>query len=100
MTGRVSSLLLPAAAALVLAAGCESIPEIKVPETVKVQVPVACVDPAQRPKAPPLRTEADLMAMDRGRRTLAAWADLKKHEVYTAELEAIVEGCSRIPARP
>ena len=97
MTCRVSSSLLPVALALALAAGCESIPEVKVPEKVLVQVPVACVEAAKRPKAPELRTEAHLMAMDRGRRTLAAWSDLKKHETYMALLEAIVEACSRIP---
>lgn len=97
MNRRELLLLLVAAVALALAAGCNSIPEVEVPKEVLVPTPIACVDPAKRPKAPELRSEADLMAMDRYRRTLAAWQDLKKHEVYMAELEAIVEGCSRIP---
>jgi len=71
--------------------------EIKVPERVEVPVPVACISPAERPAKPAVRTEADLMAMDHYRRTLAAWSDLKKLGIYAGQLEALVEGCSRIP---
>lgn len=74
---------------------CAGAPAIEVPKTVQVPVPVACV--TERPQKPALRTEADLMAMDRYRRTLAAWSDLKKLELYAAELEALVEACARIP---
>ena len=81
---------------LALAPGCA--PDLKVPEKVDVEVPVACVRPEDVPARPALRTEADLMAMDRYRRTLAAWSDLRKLEAYAAELEAIAAGCSRIPA--
>ena len=82
-------------------AACSSIPEIRVPERVLVPTPIACVDPAKRPPAPQLRAEADLLAMDQYRRTLAVWQDLKKHEAYMVQLEAIVEGCSRLtPSSP
>lgn len=76
-------------------ASCQT--TVDVPKQVNVRVSTACVDQDKRPKRPELRTESDLMAMDRNRRTLAAWSDLKKHELYTAELEAVVEGCSRLP---
>lgn len=81
-----------------LLAACTTVPEVKIPETVRVQVPVPCVSPEARPQRPALRTEADLMAMDTYRRTLAAWATLETLRGYSAELEAVVEGCARIPA--
>jgi hypothetical protein len=84
----------------VLATGCGALAgcagALDVPETVEVAVPVACISPAERPARPATRTESDLMAMDHYRRTLAAWSDLKKLERYAGELEALVEGCSRI----
>ena len=92
------NLLLLVLVAVSALAACSNLPEVRVPERVSVPTPVPCVDPARRPRAPQLRTEADLLAMDRYRRTLAAWQDLKKHEAYQVELEAVVEGCSRIPA--
>jgi len=75
--------------------GCST--GIQVPEKVPVPVPVACIKPGAKPVRPAVRTEADLMGMDRYRRTLASWSDLVKLQGYTAELEAIVEGCSRLP---
>lgn len=95
MTARV---LLPLAMSCAALVACSS--AVQVPERVEVQVPVACVAAADVPKRPPVRTEADLMAMDRYRRTLAAWSDLKSLEAYSTKLEAIAEGCSRIAPRP
>ena len=92
-------LLIAAPLALALASGCSTIPEVNVPREVRVQVPVPCVDPAARPQRPATRTEPDLLAMDTYRRTLAAWSDLTRLRAYAGELEAVVEGCSRIPAR-
>lgn len=77
-------------------AGCAA-QTVTVPREVKVEVPTACVDHASKPQRPALRTQAELLAMPQGVRTLAAWADLKAYEAYSAELEAVVEGCSRIP---
>lgn len=91
-------LLVLAAGAAALAAACT--PAVQIPEQVRVEVPVACVAVANVPPRPDVRTEADLLNMPRGLRTLAAWSDLKKTEIYAAELAALVEGCSRIPRPP
>ncbi len=93
-------LLLAALAAVPLASSCDTVPAVDVPKEVRVPVPVACVDPADLPERPALRTEADLMAMDTYRRTLAAWQDLKRWEAYGAKLEAITTACSRLHVEP
>lgn len=87
--------------ALAPAAGCGTLRDVVVPREVKVQVPVPCIDPADVPRRPATRSEADLLAMDAYRRTLAAWSDLKRLEAYAAELEAVVAACARMPpAKP
>jgi type IV pilus biogenesis protein CpaD/CtpE len=102
MTRRADSSLLLRSAALAAAAlalaSCSSLPELQVPKEVKVQVPVPCVDAARRPQRPPLASDDDLMAMDRATRTLRAWSERQKALGYLGELEAVVEGCARIPA--
>lgn len=98
----VSSLLLRAFLVVGLAwtlASCSGLPAIKVPETVKVPVPVACVNPGKRPKPPAIVDTAALMAMDERARTLRTFADRTTLIVYAGELEAVVEGCSRIPGQ-
>lgn len=93
MTPKLNLLLLAVlVAAAVALAACTTIPE-----QVKVPVPVACIAAADVPEKPATRSEADLLNMPRGLRTLAAWADLWKLHIYTARLEALVEGCSRLP---
>lgn len=94
------SLLLRALVSVLLALGlasCASQPQVQVPREVKVRVPVPCVDAAQRPQAPAVATLDDLLAMDRGTRTLRTVADLERLRAYARELEAVVEGCSRLP---
>lgn len=100
---RGSSLLLRAAAistALLLASGCASTARVEVPKEVRVPVPVPCVDATARPKPPAIVDEDALLAMDEGTRTLRLWADHQRLRGHAAVLEAIVEGCSRIPAPP
>lgn len=79
-------------------AACTTVPEVRIPETVRVPVSVPCVSPEARPQRPALRSETDLMSMDTYRRTLAAWSELLTLRAWSAELEAVVEGCARIPA--
>lgn len=98
---RGSSLLLRAVVSVLLALGlasCSTLPSVQVPKEVKVQVPVACVDPANRPKPPAILDEDALLAMDDGTRTLRLWADHARLRAHAEALEAVVEGCSRIPA--
>lgn len=66
--------------------------KVEVPREVYVEVSTSCV--RDRPTKPAMRSEADLLTMDRYRRTIAAWQDLKKWEAYGAELEAVVTGCA------
>lgn len=77
-------------------AGCAS--TVKIPEEVKVPVPVPCVDAQDVPAPPPLHTEADLLAMDPYRRTVALWVDYVQLLVYKQKLEVITNRCSKIPA--
>lgn len=96
MIARRLLLLCVAVLAAALATGCSTVPEIAVPEKVLVQVPVPCVHPDSRPQRPATRTEDDLLNMDTYGRTLATWSDLARLRAYAGELEAVVEGCSRL----
>lgn len=79
---------------VLLLTGCGTA-QVVVPREVRVQVAVPCLTEA--PEKPAIRSRAELLAMPSYPRTLAAWASLLAYEAYTAELEAVVEGCSRIP---
>lgn len=61
-------------------------------------MPVACIAPEDRPERPVLLSDAELMALDDYRRTWALWGDRMDRDVYEKKLEAIMEGCSRIPS--
>lgn len=77
-------------------AGCANLrPE---PRDVAVQVPVACVSPADRPERPTFLSDGDLLVLDTYRATWALWGERLTAQGYIGKLEAIVEGCSRIPA--
>lgn len=84
-------------AALAALAGCAG---VEVPKEVAVAVPVPCVDPAKRPAAPAFRSDAELDGLDDYRWAWAVEAERLKGRDYSRELEALVEGCSRIPALP
>jgi len=64
---------------------------VTIPETIRVPVPVSCID-APVP-APPLVTDAELLAMDDYRLTLSLALDRMVRRVYEARLEAALAGC-------
>ena len=85
------------AALALLATGCASRELPRVPESVMIEVPVACI--RELPVRPNVRTTAQLLAMDRFSRTIATWADRLALDAYARELEAVADGCSRLPNR-
>lgn len=92
-----SSAMATVLAALALS-GCGGLGRLEIPKEVSVPTPVPCISADARPQRPVLRTRDELLALDSHRRTHAAWADLWRSRAYLGELEAVVEGCSRIPA--
>ena len=97
MTRRTAILAWFAAAAIAPAAGCSSAPAIRVPERIYLDRPVPALSPGDVPQRPPLRTAAELTALDSYRRTHALWASYARAWAYIGELEAAVGICSRIP---
>lgn len=79
------------AIALLLAglAGCATVPH-------EVPVAVSCV--RERPAAPDLRTEAQILALDDYRAVLAYRSELKKRQKYIGELEDVVTVCEGAPS--
>lgn len=88
--------LIPGLIFMVSIGGCAN--QLKIPETVNVAVPVACIAPADKPERPQLLTDGELLALDTYRATWALWGDRLEREAYEQKLSAIVEGCSQIPA--
>lgn len=83
--------------AVIALAGCAS--GVTVPREVRVAVPVTCIAPADRPERPALLSDGDILMLDTYRAVYALWGDRLELQGYQAKLEAIVEGCSRIPTR-
>lgn len=74
---------------VLLAAGCASQP--KLPEVVKIPVPVPCIDAI--PAAPELSQDDAVLAMDDYRAVLTMWQDRLSARVAYEELRAIAQGC-------
>lgn len=77
--------------------GCAST-GVEIPREVRVQVPIPCIAPADRPERPAFLSDGDILVLDSYRATWALWGDRLERQAYEARLEAIVEGCGRLPA--
>lgn len=77
-----------------LLTGCAS--GVTIPTEVRVAVPTPCIAPADRPERPPLRSDAELLALDSYRATWALWGERLELLAYSQRMEAVVEGCSRL----
>jgi len=73
-------------------AGCGGRAEIKIPEVIYIDRPVPCLPPDGGPKPPEVRTEAQLLALDRYRRTHAVWAERLRLSAYAGEADAALRG--------
>lgn len=83
-------------ATVIALTGCNT--PLQVPKEVKVQVPVPCIASDARPARPELLSDAAILGLDSYRATWALWGDRLERQAYETKLEAVVEGCSRIPA--
>jgi hypothetical protein len=81
-------------------AGCSTIHEIKVPETIYVPTPIPCIRPEKLPTKPVLRSQAEILLLDDYRATHALWAAYGRALGYVGQLEVIADGCSRIQSAP
>jgi hypothetical protein len=81
-------------------AACGSLGGVVVPKEVPTAVPVPCIKPDSRPRAPLLRSQAELDQLPDYHWAFAMDAERLKLIDYARELEAVVEGCSRIPELP
>ena len=81
-------------AALFALTACAAWP-LQNPKEVGHAVPVACIDPKDRPEKPEFVTDAEILALDTYRATWALWGDRLERQAYEKQLEAVVEGCSR-----
>lgn len=90
--------IIAGAIVLFLATGCTS--QLQIPKETLIQVPMACLSPADKPQRPVLLTDAEILALDTYRATWALWGDRLERDGYEKKMEAMVEGCARIPARP
>jgi hypothetical protein len=100
VTSRPNLLLLTALVLMApFLAACPSLPTIEVPKTVNVEVPVPCIPAGRAPAKPATRSAEELDAMDDYHYTLATRSELEKYWGYVPQLEALIDGCSRLPAK-
>lgn len=80
--------------ALILLAGCDTLPKV-----VNVEVPVPCIKPGQAPQKPAMATDQQLAALAGAQHVKTLYRDRLLAAGYIGELEAAIEGCSKLPAR-
>ena len=76
-----------------LLAGCSGQPIL--PATVKVPVPIPCLEAAELPKLPPVRTDAEILALPDYQSVIAVWVDRIKMRDALAERDALLIACAR-----
>lgn len=100
--GAVTSkrLLLAALVAAAPLAACQT--QVQIPKEVQIPVAAPCVPEDRRPPAPleAMRPEAEIRALDDYKVIPRLRADRLELIVYARAAQAIVEGCSKIPAAP
>lgn len=100
MTMKPNLLLLGSlVAAAPFLAACNSLPTVEVPKVVYREIPVPCIQAGKAPAKPALRSADELDAMDDYQYTLATRSELEKLWGYVPQLEAAVDGCSRLPSK-
>lgn len=76
-----------------LLGGCASQPTI-ITKTVKVPVGVPCVASADIPAAPQTKSRAEIMKLDRRKRTLTVWDERAQLKADDDQLRAMLKACS------
>lgn len=67
----------------------------RVPETVKVPVPVTCLKKSEVPvPKETFLSDTELFVLDRYQRTLRMWEERLEYQSYTAKLTAVLIACT------
>ena len=89
-----------AGVALMLLAGCSSFPSVTVPREISKATPVPCVPEDKRPARRKFRTMPEILELGDFHGLIALRLERQQAIDYAGELEAVVEGCSKIPPAP
>lgn len=79
--------------AIVSISGCASIPDT--PKEVRIPVPVPCLSASDLPAKPDFVTDAALSVMTDGDLILSLAADRRQNQGYRAELESLLQACTK-----